>query len=374
MGFGCPEYVSESSKAGEPRLAQEIAFYLFAKDFKQRHDGGVFTSERAYLWEKDPQDPNSGLIFDMMATFFRNWVPPTRFRQDPSTRREGGQRKPDGMGISPLKSDGTIVTELIEVKPYDTPRDAESQMRDMLRKLTDGMKGYIEEQRAIKSFDPGIRADSFKFVGSPFLPSSSDIMFPLTPIDLQSPTEMRWICYKPTLRYRRPLAQFSAVVPEQEGIILYEIHTVDLRRSREAFDALPESMRRAIQQAFVKAVRENRASQELRLVPWAADMFERNAAAKQKLREQMVVAGAALLLGVVLLCVLVPPAGAAAAGVVGGEVATATAAEATAVTVEEVFLGYRVAPMIRVGGQLLRYEEVLEPAGEVASDLSRAVL
>jgi hypothetical protein len=373
MGFGCSDMRSRPTRAGEPRLAQEIAFYLFAKDFKDRHDGGVFTSERAYLWEKDPQDLNSQLIFEMMYTFFRNWVPPSRFKKDPSTRREGGQRKPDGMGISPKKGDGSIVTELIEVKPVDNPKDGETQMRDMLSKLNDGMKGYIEEQRALMSFDPGIRAESYKFIGSPFIPSSNNLLFPLTPLNIQSPTEMNWICYKPTLAYRRPLGQFSPIVQEREGVILYEIHTIDLRQSKDAFDALPVPIRQSIQHAFVQAVRRNRADQELRLVPWAPDAFARNAAAKQKLREQMLLLGAAMVVGVILLCVFAPPAGAAAAGVVGGEVASLTAAETSAVAVEEVFVSYRVAPMVRVAGQLMRYEEVLDPVSEVASDVIKAV-
>src|SRR5215469_12321407 len=160
MNYGCPGLPTRGTEEGpggsrhfESRLAQEIAFYLFVKDFKDRHGGGIFASERSYLTEKVPDDPNSTLLFEMMSIYFRNWVPPAAFRGNPSTRKEGGMRKPDGMGISPKKADGTVVTELIEVKPVANPTDGETAMKQMLGKLKDGMKGYIQEARTLKSFD-----------------------------------------------------------------------------------------------------------------------------------------------------------------------------------------------------------------------------
>jgi len=376
MGFGCINAPSVGTSGQfESRLVQEIAFYLFVKDFRDRHNGGVFTSERAYLWERAPNDPNSLTIFDMMSVYFRNWVPPARFREDPSTRREGGFRKPDGMGISPKKVDGTIVTELIEVKPADNYRAAETQMREMLEKLESGIKAYIEEQRTIKSLDPGIRPEAYKFIGSPYIPPVRYCSFPLTPLNTQSPAVLRWICYKPTRNYRMQFLDNQTLVPpERAGIILYEIHSLDLKQSQEAFNTLPESIRQNIQEGVARTIRLNRAGYDLRLAPWDPDVFARNAAAKQALRDQMVVAGGLLLIGVVLLCVFAPPAGAAAAGVVGAELAAeATVATSVATVAEPVFLGYRVAPMLRIGGELVRYEEVIDPVIEVANKVSGAM-
>lgn len=230
----------------------------------------------------------------------------------------------------------------------------------------------------MESFDPGIRAESFQFTGSPFIPSLANCSFPLTPLNNASPGEMRWICYKPTRSYRIQLLPGLDTSPSaRQGVILYEIHSVDLRKAKEVFDQLPQNIRQGIQQAFARAVRQNKAGNELRLNPLDPDLFARNAAATKKIREQMVFMGGAILVGVVLLCVFMPPAGAAAAGVVGGEVAAMAAAETAAplaVAGEEVFLGYRVAPMIRVAGEAIRYEEAINPAIDLAEDVGRAMM
>jgi hypothetical protein len=221
MKYNCLNATAVKTKgAYESRLAQEIAFYLFVKDFKDRHGGGVFASERSYLWEKEPADKNSDLLFDVMGTYFRNWVPPRSFRKNPATRKEGGMRKPDGMGISPKKADGAVVTEFIEVKPADNSKDGETQMAEMIDKMKEGIKGHIEEQRAIESFDPGIRAESYKFIGSPYIPSLANCSYPLTPINNASPGEMRWICYKPTRSYRvAPMIRVAGELMRYEEVM-----------------------------------------------------------------------------------------------------------------------------------------------------------
>ena len=110
-------------KWDESDWAGQVAFLRFVEDFKDRHKGGVFLSQRDYLTQTYPDDGNMTTLLQMMSAYFRNWVPPAAFRQNPSTRKEGGPRKPDGLGISPLKPDGTIVVGLLEVKQANNGGD-----------------------------------------------------------------------------------------------------------------------------------------------------------------------------------------------------------------------------------------------------------
>jgi hypothetical protein len=355
----------------ESDWAEQVAFLRFVDDFKRRQNGGVFLSQTEYLTQQYPSDGNTTTLFQMMSTYFRNWVPPAAFRRSPSTRSEGGPRKPDGMGISPVKSDRTIVCELVEVKPADNLADGKAQLAEQLSKLRDGMKAYLDELRAIQSMDPGIREDRFQFVGSPFVPKPQHLTFPLFNLSNQSPAELSWVCYQPTIDLRRFLGDFTPPNPENDGIILYHIHTLDLRRSVDAFKALPKNIKQAIKDAFAAANRRNQAGAPT-LTPWATASGR---AAKDALRDQLILAGAVVVVGIVLLCVFQPefaPAGAQAiTGIAEAAAASTPADELLANSlVEEVFTSYRVPTYFRVGeSAFATHDEALEFALDVAEEM-----
>jgi hypothetical protein len=357
-------------KWDESDWAEQVAFLLFTEQFKERHGGGVFISQHGYRTQTIDDNPSAATLFEMMNVYFRNWVPPEAYKWDPGTRKEGGFRKPDGLGISPTYPDGQVFTELIEVKPVDKVSDGQQQLKDMLDKLRDGMRGWLDEERTVMSLDPGINESKFKFLGSPFIPSERHMGFPLTDLTNQTPAEVSWVCYRPTERLRRPLGQFSTPNPQNDGLILYEIHTLDLRQSAEGYRALPQQIRDGIREAYLQ-YRRARRSAEPRLVPWEADYLTREAEARKKLQAQLMVAGVALLVGIIILCILAPPAGAAAAGTFAGAAETVTGETVAEVVMEEAFVNYRVPAMVRVA---LPGEAVSEgEAVEAALDFARAL-
>lgn len=361
-------------KWDESDWAEQVMYLRFVEDFKRRYGGGVFLSQRDYLTQTYPDDPNSKTLFEMMSTYFRNWVPPGAFRQSPSTRKEGGPRKPDGMGISPVQPDGSIICELIEVKPADNAADGRIQLNEQLSKLRDGMKGYLDELRTIMSLSPGIREDRYQFISSSFVPRPEHLTFPLFNLTDQSPASLSWVCYQPTIDLRRPIGQFSPANPENDGILLYHIHEVDLRRSVKAFQSLPKELRKAIRDAFVTAQQQAKAVAPT-LTPWVTS---NGRAARAALRDQLIVAGAVVAVGVILLCVFQPelaPIGAEALGGIAEAATASTAADEVLATslVEEVFTGYRVATVFRVAGEeFATHDEALEYALELAEDLQSA--
>jgi hypothetical protein len=362
-------------KWDESDWAEQVLFLRFIEDFKRRMGGGVFISQRDYLTQQYPGDGVTNTLFQMMSTYFRNWVPPGAFRQSPSTRKEGGPRKPDGMGISPPQRDGSIICELIEVKPVDNLADGKQQLNEQLSKLRDGMKAYLEELRTIQSVSPAINENTFKFIGSPFVPGPADLTFPLFSLSDQSPGDISWVCYQPTLDLRRALGQFTPSNPENDGILLYHIHTLDLRRSVQAFQALPKELRRAIREAFMAARKANNAVAPT-LTPWATHSGR---AAKAALRDQLLIAGAVVVVGVIVFCIFQPefaPAGAGAiSGIADAAVATTAADEALAGTmVEEVFTSYRVPTFFRVGADAFAtHEEAMEFALDLVEDMKAGV-
>ena len=370
--LSCPFPTRKTRSSGgrrkwdESDWAEQVAFLLFADQFKERHGGGLFISQHGYRSQTIVDDPNVNTLFEMMNVYFRNWVPPEAFRFDPGTRKEGGFRKPDGMGISPTYADGQIFTELIEVKPVDNLNDGQQQLATMLDKLRDGMRGFLDEERGRMSLDPGINESKFRFLGSPFIPSGRNSVFPLTNLTDQTPSEVSWVCYRPTERLRRPLGDFSQPDARNEGLILYEIHTLDLKQSSESFKNLPQEIRDGIREAYLRNRRLTR-SAEPRLVPWGDDFFTRNIEARRKMQEQLVLGGILLFVGVVMLCILAPPAGAAAAGTFAG--ATATDGAVASAIIDDAFLGYRVPAMIRVEitGDAVSESE----AADAALDLAR---
>jgi hypothetical protein len=354
----------------ESDWAEQVAYLRFVEDFKSRFNGGVFIAQRDYLTQQYPSDPNTQTLFDMMGAYFRNWVPPGAFRKNPSTRSEGGMRKPDGMGISPVQPDKTIVSELIEVKPADRLDDGKMQLHDELTKLQDGMKSYLNELRTIQSMDPGVREDRYRFVGSPFVPRPQHLTFPLFSLSDQSPAEISWVCYRPTVDLRRYLGQFTPPDPDTDGIILYHIHAVDLRRSVQAFNSLPKSLRQAVKQAFVTASRQRATGPSL--VPWATSSAR---AAKNALRDRLLIAGAVVVVGLVLLCVFQPefaPVAIESAGGLAEAAGASTAADEALASsmVDEVFTGYRVPMFYRVAGEsFATHDEALDFALDVVDEM-----
>jgi hypothetical protein len=86
--------------------AETGAYVQFDRDFRSRYGGGIVVGQLTYQRLATPTDPAIQFILDALQVYFRNWWSPKNLS------REGGFRKPDGMGISPA---GRII-EIIENK------------------------------------------------------------------------------------------------------------------------------------------------------------------------------------------------------------------------------------------------------------------
>jgi hypothetical protein len=114
---------------GEWYYAETAAFERFQSNFLNRHRGGLVINQDNYKGVGS-QDRGIVYVLSSLRDYFRNWWS----RRNPS--REGGSRKPDGLGISP----GGRVIEIIEVKPSNRYLEAVDQLNEMIEKIKDGLR------------------------------------------------------------------------------------------------------------------------------------------------------------------------------------------------------------------------------------------
>jgi hypothetical protein len=128
LGLPCRE--SSTGPAGVPDwlVAETAAFLMFRSDFLSRYPGGIVVNQLTYRNIAKPSDPDTQFVLDALDVYFRNWWSPR------NVSREGGFRKPDGLGIS----SGGRVIELIEVKPVKNYSDGVEQLNDMIERIKPG--------------------------------------------------------------------------------------------------------------------------------------------------------------------------------------------------------------------------------------------
>lgn len=184
---------------GEWYYAETAAFERFQSNFLQRHRGGLVINQDNYKREGS-QDRGIDYVLRALREYFRNWWS----RQNPS--REGGSRKPDGLGISP---NGRVI-EIIEVKPANRYLEAVDQLNEMIEKIKDGLQASNEERYMGCPVHVDVKGSIWKPEGRYLVERLPDVA---------GADEEAWICFKPTLT----LPDGSVPV---NGVILYEIHAL----------------------------------------------------------------------------------------------------------------------------------------------------
>jgi hypothetical protein len=212
--------------------AETAAYVQFEKDFKARHKGGTVVGQLTYQTISTPTNPTLQFILDAMKVYFKNWW------SQKNASREGGFRKPDGLGIS---ADGRII-EIIEVKPYYNSKDGASQLKGMIDILKDGLRRYYYEKSVQGGISAGPDPDNFITIkGSPWKPGKGDLEVPL----IGNPTnDIAWICYKPTLREEN----------RADGVILYEIHSIEKKKVEQR---IPDEVAKRLAEAFARQKKAN---------------------------------------------------------------------------------------------------------------------
>jgi hypothetical protein len=298
----CQTYARRGSRKIEKGIdewawAEAGAYFQFEKDFKARHGGGIVLGQLTYKNLGTPTDPDTQFIIEALKVYFRNWWSPA------NVSREGGFRKPDGLGISP----GGRVIEIIEVKPYHSAKEGTTQLNEMITKIKDGLNGYYQEEctRTATSVGPD-PANYVTVKGSPWRPSGVGLVIPLLPDPRTE--EVSWVCYRPTLR-----ADAAEGAPP-DGVILYEIHFIDKKRIQQQ---IPQDVAERIAEAHA------RRRQAAEWNPFATNYVRQNPKDAALMRDLALTLGVAAAVAIVVVAVIY-----AAPLVVGG----AAAASGTAAT------------------------------------------
>jgi hypothetical protein len=194
-----------ASRVFEWQYAEDTAFFYFRNYFEALYRGGLVINQANYL-RVDSEDRQIRFVLNALSVYLRNWW------SKANPKREGGARKPDGLGISP----GGRVIEVVEVKPADMRHEAEIQLNEVIGKIRDGLEAYYEERSIERGISLPFDPKAIVVKGSSWRPKGNELVIPLKSPD--SVTENAWICFKPSVRPSQ-----SGTLPE-EGVILYEIH------------------------------------------------------------------------------------------------------------------------------------------------------
>lgn len=345
----------------ESDLAEKIAFELFKKDFKDRYgDKSFFVSQYAAAGSGQESyrsvssgDADIDFALDAMAMNFRNW----RSVTNPNSTQ--GFRKPDGLGIS-NRQRGRIWIEMIEVKPTSGSYNrGKMQLDTALAQLRDSLRLHQDEllRQYVSSEDP----NDYDLKGSPFVPKTSDTVWPLFPqramVNGKPRGTLSWICFKPTIR------KLGVGGGANDGIIQYEIHYLNLREGSKVLSQLPKDVWRKLRSAYMA----ERAAAATGPSAWWVNFKNNNQSDATKLRDVALLVGGTALLASIALMLLVAPE--VAFPIVFAE----EAAGVEAAVVEETFVGgsYRVAPqLVRVATQTeITEEEVIRESVRIGRSL-----
>lgn len=289
--------------------AETGAYVQFEKDFKSRHQGGIVLNQLTYQTIAVPNDPDVQFVIDALQEDFKNWW------AKKNSSREGGFRKPDGLGISP----GAKVIELIEVKPWDMYDEGVAQLNEMISLINFSLKAQYDKRSLRYGMSPSYNPEYATTVkGSAWKPSGEGLTVPL-PVD-PATGEIAWICYRPTIRK-----------VESSGVILYEIHYIEKSRYQQK---IPDDVAKRLKEAYAKHRGTNSWS------PFVQQYARQNPEDAEFIKKLTITLGAVAAVALIAVIVVY------AAPVAIAATETAMAAETTTVLVGGT---YRIAPqMIRV--------------------------
>lgn len=198
--------------------AETIAAELFRMDFERRFGTtAVFISQREYLETRQRSTPAIEFFLSMMREHFRNWVSPRNIR------REGGFRKPDGMGIG-MRA-GQVQVELLEVKPYYHEGEGRQQIAEMIRLLRIGLQDFARHTVAPN----GMRIEDFVMTPTSWCPRPEQMACPLFNPDATQ--ELTWATY---FAMRGPGAT--------GGVALYELHSLPFGNAKSVLSSIPSAV------------------------------------------------------------------------------------------------------------------------------------
>ncbi|HMA73718.1 MAG TPA: hypothetical protein VKP67_19880 [Xanthobacteraceae bacterium] len=319
--LGYEKRTSEQPVQGvfEWQFAETAAYFYFRKFFLDTFSGGFVLGQLDYKTADTARlgDPTIQSVLDAMRIHFRNWWSRTNYS------REGGFRKPDGFGIAPNATQIWI----IEVKPWNRANDGVTQLQEMITITGNAISDYYKEQSINQS--PMLNPDFVTVKGAPWKPRGGQLVYPL-PYGVQN-SEIAWICFKPTIR-STSLA---------DGVILYEIHTMQKDKYRDYVKRLPEDMKQRLREAHAERMR---ARTSLNLTPWANNFASANARDAAMMRDLTLMVGIIAAVAIVAGAILIAPEVLALVGPAASETLVGG-------TTVEVLVGgsYRVAPtLVRV--------------------------
>jgi hypothetical protein len=337
----------EEKGSGYPReslCAEFGAYKQFEKDFTKRHGGGIVIGQLTYQNLATRYDPATQFILDAMQIYFRNWWS----KKSPTTRNEGGFRKPDGLGIAP----GGRVIEIMEVKPATEDKyyqEGVNQLNEMIKILKDGLRAYYYEQCLKTGTSVGPDPDNYISIkGCPWKPSGSGLVLPL-PSNPRTEA-IAWICYRPTLR---DAPNGGAV---SDGIILYEIHHIEKTRQQK----IPDDMARRLAEAYAKQRRT------ASWTPFASEYLNANKQDAEFIRNLVIGLGIIAAVSVIAVAVIYAAPAVAAVAEIAPEasVATEIAAGAAEVANEAPEIVHRV----RVA---VEEQKIVEYIGEISQEVAK---
>jgi hypothetical protein len=330
--FGLPTRGSRKLDKGidEWLFAETAAFAGFRNYFLGENPGALVINQLNYKTIESNRDPGLQFVLDALDVYFRNWWSPK------NRSREGGARKPDGIGIS---QDGKLI-EIIEVKPWYMHSDGSKQLDEMINIILDGLQSYYKEECMRSASSLSFNPDYIKVIASPWKPKKdAGLVVPLP--DSAGTGEIAWICFKPT---RRALPDGSF---PRDGVILYEIHYFTKQNTLTYH--IPEEVARRLAEAHAARV----CTPALQLWPWATDYTRRNPSDAELILRLLGDLGAVVVVG--LIAALLIDTAAPLIGLIGRAGELPTAVETVEVLVQNG--GYRVpATLVRVS--VAQYEAV----------------
>jgi hypothetical protein len=283
-------------------MAQMVAKILFTKYFLAKYgpESKVLT-ELEYLSLRFTASPLVNKLLDAMTSDFANAWTAKSLRGMVDKLKIGRPRKPDVMGISPIRLPDGFTIELVEVS-------TEGQAKDTIK--TDiTPKLQVLNEKVIPIFAATLQEEmqqslmGVKVLASSWRPGPGELVWPFLPA-LATPKTIDWLCLRPTFRNNPP--------DGSDGLILYEYHSVGMPQ------AVPKEVIERLRQRL-------RGAGQLQLLPTLAGHWQQNPADAEAMRLLALGVGVGAL---VIVAVLLLPEEVIVGAAIGVGTAVARAAAA----------------------------------------------
>lgn len=224
-----------------PEIAQLYALGLFRADFRSRYPLGETFSE----WDLVGRvgvgtgQPALDMLLRQIKTDFRNYYSKSQKNRKliaagtpVSGLREGRSIRADGLGLALDPQHNAIIAELLEVTTVDEA-DATiiEDIQPKVALLRGPIKTLVERELAEARLRmSALLPDKLLAFGTPWvIPPALAVVPIFQEVASAAPSSYRWICFRPTYRYRPmpPGPYLSTAEPElapARGLIVYSYH------------------------------------------------------------------------------------------------------------------------------------------------------